>query len=70
MSITPNKSLKITQCSDGMMWYADKIGQVFPYLGEWPGDGYVSREPAGFINVVKFGDAEVIDVPFQEGADQ
>jgi len=70
MSITPNKSLKIVKCTDGMMWYAGKVGQLVPYLGEWKDDGYISREPAGFINVVKFEDAEVIDVPYSEEAGQ
>lgn len=41
------------------MWYADKVGQLVPYLGDWP-EGYKSREPAGFINVVRHEDAELV----------
>lgn len=51
--------LLIKRCPDFMMWYRDKIGQAVPHLGEWP-EGYKSREDAGYVNVVRFQDAEVI----------
>lgn len=53
-------SLRIVQCNDPLMWYRDKIGQTVPYLGQWP-EGYKSREDAGYLNVVRFQDAELID---------
>lgn len=53
--------LRITQCPDPLMWYADKVGKNVPYCGQWP-EAYKSREDAGYINMVKFEDAEVIDV--------
>ncbi len=52
--------LLIRQCPDFMMWYRDKVGQTVPHLGQWA-DGYKSREDAGYLNVVRFQDAEVID---------
>lgn len=61
MITQPKKQLRITRCSDSLMWYANLVGQTVPYLGTWP-EGYRSREPAGYINVVRFQDAEVIDV--------
>ena len=57
------RALRITRCADLLMWYAPLVGQVVPYLGEWPESGYKSREPAGYINVVRFADAEIIEVP-------
>ena len=55
------KYLKITKCNDPLMWYAGMVGQYVPYLGEWRGEGYKSREPAGFLNIVRFEDAEIVE---------
>ena len=52
--------LLIKKCSDTMMWYRDKVGQTVPYEGEWP-EGYKSREDAGYLNIVRFEDAEVVE---------
>lgn len=54
------KQLQINQCSDPLVWYADLIGQRVQLLRE-DADGYWSREPGGFTNIVKREDAEVID---------
>lgn len=54
------KKLLITKCSDPLMWYADKVGQTVPYLGEGYGY-YSSREDAGWVNVVNMDDAVVVD---------
>lgn len=53
--------LRIVAARDSLLWYADKIGQEVPHLGEWPGEGYKSREPAGYVNIVFFEDAEVVE---------
>ena len=53
--------LKIVQCNDGMMWYADKVGELVPYLRTFD-DCYMSREPAGFSNIVKLEDADLVEV--------
>ena len=55
------KQLRIIKCNDPLMWYAGMVGQYVPYLGEWRGEGYKSREPAGFINIVRFDDAEIVE---------
>lgn len=57
-----SKALLITGCTDPLMWYAGMIGQVVPFLGIWPESGYKSLEPAGYTNVVRFEDAEMIEV--------
>lgn len=46
------KKLLITGCSDGMMWYVDKIGCEVTFLRE-ESDCYLAIEDAGFINIVK-----------------
>lgn len=55
------KMLRITQCLDQMMWYADLVGETVPYLGAFT-DCYKSREPAGYVNIVHFDDAEIVEV--------
>jgi hypothetical protein len=55
------KLLQITDCKDPMMWYADKVGECVPYVRTFE-DCYLSREPAGYANIVKFEDAEVVEV--------
>lgn len=58
------KALKIIKCSDSMMWYRDKVGEVVPLAKHEYADSdiYWSREPAGYLNIVKKQDAKVIDV--------
>lgn len=55
------KKLKIIKCSDPMLWYADRVGELVPYLGTWP-EAYRSQEPAGYVNIVQFEDAELVEV--------
>ena len=54
-----NAKLKIKQCPDPLMWYADKIGQEVTYCGEAE-EYYWSREDAGYKNIVLKEDAEII----------
>ena len=59
------KVLKITDCTDGMLWYVDKVGTTLPYLGQGEdakGPIYWSREPAGYKNMVFQKDAIIIEV--------
>lgn len=53
--------LRITGCSNSSYWYADKIGAVVPFIsldgGEW-----VTREPSGYVNIIKVHEAELVDV--------
>lgn len=55
------KALKITGCSDSMMWYRNHIGKIVPLLQKGVND-HLSREPAGYTNMVLAKDCEVIDV--------
>jgi hypothetical protein len=55
------KALKIIKCSDSLMWYREKVGQIVP-LVRVHGDCYMSREPAGYLNIVSLNDAEIVEV--------
>ena len=52
---------KITGCTDHLMWYSDCIGQLAPYVAVYT-DCYMSREPAGYTNIIKHEDAELVIV--------
>lgn len=42
------------------MWYRTKIGQTVDFIRSIP-EGYLSREDAGFTNIVLKEDAEIIE---------
>lgn len=42
------------------MWYASKVGQTVPFVRE-TNDGYWSREDAGYLNIVRKTDAEIVE---------
>lgn len=43
-----------------MRWYADKIGETVPFLGD-VGNEYKSIEDAAYINFVQYDDCEIVD---------
>jgi len=53
------RQLKITGCIDPLMWYADKVGETVPFVRE-ADDCFISREPAGYVNIVRKTDAEIV----------
>lgn len=55
------KALLINQCSDRMYWYRNLVGCFVPYVREYP-ECYMSREPAGYANIVQFHDATIVEV--------
>jgi hypothetical protein len=55
------KALKIIQCSDPLMWYQNKVGETVQLVREYE-DCYMSREPAGYLNVVRLEDAEIVEI--------
>jgi len=55
------KALQIIKCSNSIMWYRDHIGKFVPLLRDF-GEEYLSREPSGLTNIVKKGDAIIVDI--------
>ena len=43
------------------MWYCDKVGETVRLVREYE-DCYMSREPAGYLNVVRLEDAEIVEI--------
>lgn len=63
------KALKITGCSDSMMWYSKKIGQVVDYLGDdidRKGPIFWSRDSGGYKNIVFKTDAEIVEIDVKD----
>jgi hypothetical protein len=52
--------LLITKCSDSLLWYRDLVGEYVPLLREYD-DCYMSREPAGYANIVRKEDAKLVE---------
>ena len=51
--------IRITRCSDTARWYAGNVGETFDVA--WvDSEGYWTREPSGYRNVVLKQDAEVL----------
>ena len=55
------KALKIISCSDSLMWYRDHVDTIVPLLRVYS-DVYLSREPAGYSNIIHLRDAVIVDV--------
>ena len=55
------RALLIIKCSDSLMWYQDKVGETVQLVREYE-DCYMSREPAGYLNVVRLQDAQVVEI--------
>lgn len=51
---------KIIKCSDSLMWYRDKVGEVIEIERETP-MYYWAREPSGYINIVHKSDVELLE---------
>ncbi|ASN72210.1 hypothetical protein 3S15_24 [uncultured Caudovirales phage] len=53
--------LRIDRCSDPLMWYREHVGYLADYRSQ-DADGYWSREPGGYTNVVRPADATVLEL--------
>lgn len=62
------RALRIIKCSDSMLWYARLVGQVVELVREID-IGYYSREPAGYLNIVRRDDAEIIEETYEANSE-
>ena len=53
------KQLRITRCSDPQLWYAGLVGELVIHIGD-NDQHYLSREPKGYVNIIRREDAEVV----------
>lgn len=52
--------LKIIDCSDSLMWYRNRIGDIVDFIGE-DEQYYWSRDNGGYKNIVKKRDGLIMD---------
>lgn len=55
------KAIKIIDCTDRLMWYSKFVGCHVPYL-RTEGDVFWSRERAGYSNIVRVEDGQLVDI--------
>lgn len=55
------KTILITGCSDPDFWYAPLVGSTVEYIREYEHE-YLSREPAGYSNIILKTDSELLNV--------
>jgi hypothetical protein len=60
------KMLLITDCTDPLLWYANRVGQHVIFLRECQ-HYYWSREAEGYTNIVHKKDATIVEVPCSTG---
>jgi hypothetical protein len=56
--------IKIIKCQDPLMWYAPYVGGYVPFVRHLPVEekSYLSREEAGYTNIVKVSDSILVEV--------
>lgn len=65
----PEQNLLIEDCTDPLMWYSDKVGDVVPLVRE-DSECYWSREDAGFLNRVEKKDARIVSSEIKVSCDE
>jgi hypothetical protein len=52
--------IRLIKCSNSLYWYSSyPIGTILPFV-RVESDCYISREPAGYINIVNLQDGELV----------
>lgn len=54
--------IKITKCSDSMMWYSKHIGEVYTVVRDYSthSNEYLVRDAYGCLNIVRPKDCEIV----------
>ena len=62
------KELLIHRCPDSSMWYSHLVGERVVLVRD-TGIEYISREPDGYLNIVRYVDADVVEAVKNYGDD-
>lgn len=54
--------LRIDRCPDRLMWYREHVGYLVDYRGPDGPNFYLSREDAGYTNIVRRTDATLLEL--------
>lgn len=61
-SVNKQLKIKITNCSDRLMWYSKHIGEVYTVVRDYSthSNAYLVRDAYGYLNIVRPKDCEVV----------
>lgn len=61
-SVNNQMKIKITKCSDSMMWYSKHIGEVYTVVRDYSthSNEYLVRDAYGYLNIVRPKDCEIV----------
>lgn len=61
-SVNKQLKIKITNCSDSLMWYSKHIGEVYTVVRDYSthSDAYLVRDAYGYLNIVRPKDCEIV----------
>ena len=61
-SMNKQLKIKITKCSDSMMWYSKHIGEVYTVVRDYSthSNAYLVRDTYGYWNIVRPKDCEIV----------
>ena len=62
------KELLIHRCPDSSMWYSSLVGERVVFIRD-TGTEYISREPSGYLNIVLYNDADIVEAVKNYGDD-
>ena len=61
-SVNKQLKIKITNCSDRLMWYSKHIGEVYTVVRDYSthSNAYLVRDTYGYLNIVRPKDCEIV----------
>lgn len=61
-SVNKQLKIKITNCSDSLMWYSKHIGEVYNVVRDYSthSNEYLVRDAYGYLNIVRPKDCEIV----------
>ena len=61
-SVNKQLKIKITNCSDRLMWYSKHIGEVYTVVRDYSthSNAYLVRDAYGYLNIVRPKDCEIV----------
>lgn len=61
-SVNKQLKIKITNCSDSLMWYSKHIGEVYTVVRDYSthSNEYLVRDAYGYLNIVRPKDCEIV----------
>ena len=61
-SVNKQLKIKITNCSDSLMWYSKHIGDVYTVVRDYSthSNAYLVRNACGYLNIVRPKDCEIV----------